>query len=184
MSDIEVRPDFITPEEEMMIYDLIAPLINPKIKSRQPIQYGSFHPCSDGIVNSTIPQVLQTLQHRLVETGILDKLPESVSVNIYPPKSIIIPHVDNTTSCGAVVPVIGLLADCPITFRNMRNGAIDETSSARKETHISLRRSVFIMRGDKRYNWTHQTEPIDSLRMSIVFRTQINSEKCIKKKNE
>lgn len=183
MSDIEIRPDFITPDEEKLIFDLVAPLINKNNKLRQSIQYGSFHPCCDGIVkDNDIPPILQTLQHRLVEIGILDKLPESMSVNMYPPRSFIVPHVDNIASCGAVVPVIGLMADCPIIFRSMQNGAIDETQSARKETHISLRRSVLIMRGEKRYKWTHQTDPIDEFRISIAFRTRLNMESCTKQK--
>lgn len=173
MSDIEVRPDFVTPEEEQLIYELIAPTIDKKNKSRQSIQYGSFHPCSDGIVhNNYMPPILKTLQQRLVDTGILDELPESVSVNIYPPRAFIIPHVDNITTCGPVIPVIGLMADCPVVFRSVKNGKIDETSTGKQETHTSLRRSVLIMKGDKRYKWTHQTKPIDEFRISLAFRTR------------
>lgn len=182
MSDIEVRTDFVTSEEEQLIYELIAPMINQKNKLRQSVQYGSFHPCCDGTVHDNyVPPILQTLQQRLVDTGILDELPESISVNMYMPGAVIVPHVDNITTCGPVIPVIGLMADCPIVFRSMKNGAIDETPTGKQETHTSLRRSVFIMRGEKRYKWTHQTKPIDKLRISLAFRTRsVNSAKsCV-----
>ena len=184
MSDIEIRPDFVTEEEEKTIVDLVMSQFNNKNSSRQSLQFGNFHPCSDGIVNHNVmPEIFDTLRHRLIDAGILDKLPDSVSVNIYPPKSTILPHVDNKRDCGNVIPVIGLLADCPLIFRSMKNGAIDETSSALKETYTSVRRGVFIMKGEKRHEWTHQTSPIDTLRISVVFRTRKNEQCCIQTKN-
>jgi alkylated DNA repair dioxygenase AlkB len=181
-NDIRIVKEFVTVDEEKQIVDFAMQFYHPKqctrveTQQRQAVRFGTFYPYA-GEEHHEIHPVLLDVQKRLVDQDVINKLPESTSINFYPPGAFISSHIDNTTTCGPVIPILGLLADCPFVFRSTCNGLVDTTSSGIQEPHTFPRRALFIMQGEKRYKWTHETWPTDKFRISIVFRTRIEHAK-------
>ena len=131
--DIVIRKDFVSQDEETAVRDLVRQFLDPRNPRRQVVRFGTFHPCSDGtIVPSAepLPSVLTGVAERLVAQGIVPAMPESMSLNIYPPTATILPHIDNPILCGPVINVVGLFEDNDILFKKVKGGIADDT-----ETH-------------------------------------------------
>jgi len=174
MTDLVVHRDFLTADEDQAVRALIDQYW-PRAESsaRHVVRFGPFRPCGDGILVAEIPPVLRALQERLSAAHLMDGWPESVSLNLYPPRATILPHVDNYLQCGPVVGVVGLLAPNDLLFRRLTSaGGVDHSATATVHTERLPAGALLLLQGDKRYHWTHETQPIDECRASLVFRTR------------
>ena len=161
--------NFITQEEEKELLKLID-FSTLNQTQRSVIRYGHFMPCSDGTRIPIIPDILQSLQEKINKLKIMNNYPESVSLNCYPPNTTILPHIDNYTEVGPVVVVLGLSQGTDLLFRKVDNGVQDKHVG---HSVYFPARSLFVLQGDKRYTWTHETAPVNQFRASIVFRPRI-----------
>lgn len=173
-SDIKLLYDFITPQEEQEFKtELFDKYADKCCKDRIAIRFGSLLPCNCGIVErEIIPEVVERLRNKLVSKGIID-FPDSITCNMYPPGTIINPHIDDVKMCGPLVVILSLFADTTITFRDTKMmHTLRNPSLAEKEEIYFPARTLFILGGDKRYTWTHETKATTTFRASIVFKSK------------
>ena len=182
--DITVVENFITAEEENALkVELVDKYFEPpspnssstttsnQIKIRQAVRFGTFNPCSSGLIVSEVPDIVKMLKHRLVEQKIVDREPESTSLNLYAPGTVILPHIDNFLHCEERVVIINFLGDGDHIYRYAPKGVIAKTPNEAKSLSVHIpSRSMVLLKGDKRYNWTHETVPQPHFRASLTFR--------------
>lgn len=156
--------EFITPDEEQ---DLIAKINNIQARKirdsrhRTSIsRFGSSLPYSSYIQSKVIPDYLLEYASRLFHGGLLDKKPNSVSINEYDTGHTIEPHIDSPNS-GPVITVLSL--ESPAVMKFTRPG------------HLALivglpPRSLIQIRGEIRTIWKHEILPVPGHRYSVVFR--------------
>lgn len=172
--DIQIIENFITTDEEEELKLLVDQYADMTEKKRQVVRFGKFNPCSYGIIIHQVPDIINNLKKRLIDEKYLTLSPESTSLNIYTPGATVLPHIDNVKHCGPIIVVIGLFANNDLLFKKCKNGLIDKSATAESKLITFPRRSLMILQGDMRYNWAHETLPIDVFRASIVFRTRLD----------
>ena len=120
-----------------------------------------------------IPKVLSIIGERLFNEGYFSRIPEQVIVNEYLADQGISAHIDQL-SFGGAVATVSLLESWPMLFR--RNDG-----SAKVEVFLEVR-SLALMTGESRYEWTHEIakRKVDTegglkrmrkRRLSLTFRT-------------
>lgn len=162
-------PEFITMDEEKELLTHVVsnvatmpprPAPNIKRKGRNRIQrFGSSAPYKSNVVSKTTPAFFDFILDRLVEQKLVNKRPESTTINEYLAGQVIEPHIDSKAS-GEVVTVLCLLSEATMTF----------ALGSDKESIILPPRSLVQLKNDLRHKWTHSIEPVPSLRYSVVFR--------------
>lgn len=160
--DIQVFENFITEEEEKEIIEIMQKYYNTRSNLRQVVRMGSFMPYVYGTILDEVPSVFVPIQQRLIDMKLTNVLPTSISVNMYPAKTKIAAHIDDITMCGHHIMVVGLCTESTLIFKKPRTNL--------QEIVRFPRRAIMVMQGEKRYKWTHETLPIDTFRMSVVFR--------------
>lgn len=121
-----------------------------------------------------LPEVLQGLAERLVAEGLFAAVPDQVIANEYLPGQGISAHVDCEPCFGDVVASLSLLSACEMRFACLESG---ETRAV-----ILPPRSLLVLAGPARSNWTHaiparRSDVSDGVRMmrgrrvSLTFRT-------------
>ena len=121
-----------------------------------------------------LPEWAAKLAHRLESEGLVRDLPDQLIVNEYTAEQGISPHVDSDSFADGVV-MISLLESWGMVFR--KKGVKD------KIEQLLERRSATVLRGEARYDWTHEipkrkTDPsspgkkrnIRNRRISLTFR--------------
>ncbi len=103
----------------------------------------------------SLPPWADSLARRLFAEGFLQHLPDQVIVNEYVGKQGISPHTDSGSFADGIA-MLSLLESWGMVFR--------QSGSNRRFEHKLERRSVAVMEGEARYNWTHEipkrkTEP-------------------------
>jgi alkylated DNA repair dioxygenase AlkB len=155
--------DFATPEEETAILQQVPPT-PPRlcVQERNSIRrFGSQSAYRTNVVGKFIPESISVLCRRLHQQKILDFVAHSITVNEYQKGQQIAPHIDEPR-CG---PVIAVLSMCsPATMRL--------TSNTDSYTIVLPPRSLVVMKDEIRYQWRHSVEPVEELRMSVVFRKE------------
>lgn len=124
-----------------------------------------------------LPEWAERLARRLVEQGLVPHLADQVIVNEYVKDQRIAPHVDCETCFADGIAMISLLESWEMIFKPRRG-------KGKRVVERLERRSVAVMTGDARYNWTHEipkrkTEPNNVLRVrrvSITLRKVIGVE--------
>jgi len=158
--------NFITPEEEVEILSHITEVKAKKIPTRNSIKrYGSSAPYRGNIVSKSIPDFLESLAVKLVEQGLMEKKPDSVTINQYCVGQGITPHVDSITS-GPVITILSLLSDATMRFH--LKGAKGKTVETIASAYPA--RALVQMKEKIRHLWQHSVDPVKSDRYSIVFR--------------
>lgn len=152
--------NFISKSEEKDIVSNIPPTIDLNKNTRNSIRrYGSNVPYKNQIESSDIPQYLGKLCVKIFEKGLLQIVPNSVSINEYLVGNSIAPHIDSPES-GEVITIISLLSDANMVF----------SKNDIEQKIIIPARSLIQLRDEVRYNWKHSILPVKSKRYSIVFR--------------
>lgn len=154
--------NFLSKDEEKNILDQIEPTIvkNRKGSDRNSVRrYGSNTPYKNQMVSDTIPLYLDCICDRLVSQNLLEKKPNSVSINEYCIGNGIAPHIDSLNS-GKIITVLSLMSDAIMVFSNEF-----------QEFSIKIPRlSITQMKDEIRYKWKHSVLPVKEKRYSIVFR--------------
>ena len=117
-----------------------------------------------------MPAWSRSVCQRLVEAGMMDRLPNQIGINEYLPGQGIAPHIDHM---GGTVVSLSLGSDCVMEFTR--------AGSAYAYPLLLERRSAVVLQGDARDMWKHgiskrKTDFIDgrafkrARRVSITFR--------------
>lgn len=120
-----------------------------------------------------LPEWLEALSKRLVETGHFNAMPDQVIANEYLPGQGISAHVDCEPCFADTIVSVSLLSACEMTFRHKATGA--------RKPIILEPCSAIILSGEARYGWTHEiparkSDYIEGLktlrhrRISLTFR--------------
>lgn len=172
MNEFQLLHDFITVDEEVELLRHITRAPWDSTLSRRTQQYGYHYNYTNVRVDrepiAAIPQWLDSIAQRLVDRGIMATKPDQVIINEYNPGQGIGAHTDHRYAFGPVVCSLSLAAEVPMVFQK-----------GRERVTIPLpRRSLAILKGDARYEWTHCIEARRSdagvprgRRISITFRT-------------
>lgn len=121
-----------------------------------------------------LPEELQGLGRRMVEAGIFAGLPDQVIANEYQPGQGISAHVDCEPCFGDVIVSLSLLSRCEMQFCCVETGE--------RRAAILPPRSLLVLEGAARHDWTHaiparRSDRMDGVplmrgrRVSLTFRT-------------
>jgi alkylated DNA repair dioxygenase AlkB len=121
-----------------------------------------------------LPEELQGLGQRMVEEGVFASLPDQVIANEYLPGQGISAHIDCEPCFGDVIVSLSLLSRCEMQFHCPGTGE--------RQAAILSPRSLLVLEGAARHNWTHaisarRSDNIDGVqlmrgrRVSLTFRT-------------
>jgi alkylated DNA repair dioxygenase AlkB len=162
---LRLIPSFVTKEEETELIAHIDAQEWSSALSRRVQQYGYEYSYKGKAVAKLgeLPEWLNGLVGKLLTAGIFDRVPTQVIINEYLPGQGINAHTDHKKLFGDVVCSLSLLSEVPMVF-------------ARGDESIEvplLRRSLVVLTGDARYEWTHCIEARKrgrSRRVSITFR--------------
>lgn len=156
--------DFITPEDETLILQQVPPTPpRAAVTERNSVRrYGSQSVYRTGVLEKSIPGSLSDICVRLFKEKILGYVPHSVTVNEYQRGQLIPPHIDDR-KCGPVIAVLSLLSKA-----RMRMESPEQVS----HWLVLPPRSLLLMKDEARYDWKHSVEPVEELRMSVVFRKE------------
>ena len=147
------RPDFITEDEEAKLLDCIDRGEWSAELQRRVQQYGWRYDYGKSRIDQSmrvgeLPEWAQELGRRLVNEGLMKKLPDQLIVNEYCGKQGISSHVDKTDDFSEHVATISLLETWDMVFRRI--------GSKEKVEKTLERRSVAVLTGDARYKWKHE----------------------------
>lgn len=166
---LTILPNFITTEEEADILTKIQGGEPQETVGRNCIQrFGSNQPYQKNVVSAVIPEYLGAVSEKIVKSGLLSQVPNSVTINEYLPGQGITAHIDSRSS-GDVITILSLLSHAVVDFQLKK-----------KEFSVLFpARALLQMRGEVRHKWTHAIKPDDAdvlpelirmRRLSIVFR--------------
>ena len=155
-----VVPDFLNKSEEDNIISNIPVTKIIKGSTRNSIRrYGSNTPYKNQMISDAIPEYLDNIALKIVNSGFLINKPSSISINEYLPGNSIAPHIDSLES-GPEITIVSLLSDAIMVL------------ALNNESHsvIVPARSLLQLKHEIRYKWTHSIMPVEKKRYSIVFR--------------
>lgn len=147
------KPEFITEDEERRLLACIDESHWSQPIQRRVQHYGWRYDYTQRRIDGSmrlgdLPAWAKELAHRFVDEGLVDDLPDQVIVNEYVGNQGISRHLDQPVSFAEHVATISLLETWGMVFR--RRGSKDKVE-------IPLeRRSVAILTGEARYQWTHE----------------------------
>ncbi|XP_055700460.1 alkylated DNA repair protein alkB homolog 8 [Phlebotomus papatasi] len=154
--------DFISEEEEEILQNCVnwseGENSGKELKHRQvkhfgyEFRYGTNDVDSDKPLMEKIPEECQILWQRMQEKhpDIDWPIPDQLTVNKYSPGQGIPPHCDTHSAFSGPIVSLSLGSDVVMDFRS----ASGENSSV-----FLPRRSLLLMTGESRYNWTHGITP-------------------------
>ena len=155
------KPDFITEDEEAKLLARIDEAEWSEELHRRVQHFGWRYDYRQRQIDETmrlgdLPAWAEELARRLVSEGLVDARPDQLIVNEYCGNQGITRHIDQPRSFAGQVATISLLETWGMVFR--RRGGKDKV-----EKRLA-RRSVAVLTGEARYQWTHEiparnTEP-------------------------
>lgn len=156
--------EFITPEEETFILQQVPPT-PPRlaVTERNSVRrFGTQSAYRTGVLDRVIPESLSNISFRLFKERILGYISHSITVNEYQKGQSIVPHIDDR-KCGPVIAVLSLLSKARMRM---------ESPGQVSHWVVLPPRSLLLMKDEARYDWKHSVEPVEELRMSVVFRKE------------
>lgn len=117
-----------------------------------------------------LPDPYRQLAERLTAEGFFHFVPDQVIINEYQPGQGISAHIDCEPCFGDTIVSLSLLSACLMRFFHC---------TTRQKTDIHLQpRSLLVMRGPSRYEWTHaipsrKTDTIEGQRQSRTRRLSL-----------
>ena len=147
------RSDFITEDEEAELLACIDGAEWSTELRRRVQHYGWRYDYKKRRVDESmrlgeLPEWAQELGRRLVNEGLMKDLPDQLIVNEYCGKQCISPHIDAPGSFTGHIATISLLETWDMRFRL--------PGTERRVDRPLERRSVAVLTGDARYEWTHE----------------------------
>lgn len=123
------------------------------------------------------------VMQRLIEKGIMESTINFMYLLLYEPNTYINAHRDSVSQFGPTITGVSLLGETVLTLRHclmtdgeiiaakLRTGYQPSQDTRHKKVSAKLPPgSVYVMSGRSRYDMTHETEAIDSERISITMR--------------
>ena len=168
-------PDFISPEEEIALLNVVRtlplhPLIFQGFEAKRKVKSFGYDYNFDKrqiTAGEAIPNVLEFIVERVAGSlSVTAAEIAEVLVTEYPPGSVINWHRDAPPFDR--IAGISLGSDCCFRFR-----PYDKSRQVRKNI-LSLNvtpRSLYIIAGEARQDWEHSIKPVKETRYSITFRT-------------
>lgn len=174
-------PEFITAEEERALLGAIdkSPWLNDLKRRVQ--HYGYRYDYKARTVTNDaylgeLPQWIEPIAKRLHDQGIFQVAPDQAIVNEYEPGQGISAHVDCVPCFGGTIASLTLGSGAIMQFQNMYDG--------RKEELYLQERSLIVLSGAARYEWTHailgrKSDIVNGFklerrrRVSLTFRTMV-----------
>lgn len=158
-------PDFVTPAEAASLAAEIddAPWITDLKRRVQHYGYRydyRVRTVSEGAYLGPLPDWLMGPGAQLKDAGWFQRLPDQVIVNEYEPGQGIGAHVDCVPCFSGTVASLSLLCSCAMRFQDRLSG--------KQLTHVLAPRSLLILEGPARFDWTHAIPA----RKSDVFHDQ------------
>lgn len=147
------REDFISLTQES---DLVAALDGGlwSTELRRRVQHFGYRYDyrARGMVESSflglLPEWLSDCRSGLVEHAFFSKAPDQVIANEYQPGQGISAHIDCVPCFGGVIASLSLLSACEMVFRHRMSGA--------RLSVLLAPRSLVVLTGPARYEWTHE----------------------------
>lgn len=167
------RPQFLSLQEELDLIGFID--LQPwelELKRRRQF-YGQSY--ISGNEYGEVPPILKNLAKKLYEAGLVHSVPDQVLINEYFPGQGIAAHVDYSATANSQVVTVSLLDTYPMQFAHVQSGEVYEKWLER--------RSVCVMSGPSRHDWTHEilkrkADPVEGggrrlrlRRVSVTYRT-------------
>lgn len=168
-------PGFVSEAEEReLLFRLDAVPWSTEMKRRVFSFGSSYGPDGQRVARAPLPEWVQAIADRLHERGLFTPVPDRALANEYLPGQGISPHVDYKSDFGDTVASLSLGSDV----------AMDFARGGKSETVWLERRSVVVMKGVARYEWTHgiarrKSDRVGefvvprSRRVSLTFRASI-----------
>lgn len=171
--------EFITPEEEQSLIKSVDSETWNHALSRRTQHYGYTYDYKRKKINhdedylGPLPKWSETIVDRIMACGLFKQTPSQMIVNEYEPGQGIAAHTDAMVF-GPVIASLSLGSDIIMRFENL---TIEKYYSQLLE-----RRSLIVLQGPARYQWTHEilkkkSEVFDGRvltrdrRISLTFRT-------------
>ncbi|MBI1326296.1 MAG: alpha-ketoglutarate-dependent dioxygenase AlkB [Alphaproteobacteria bacterium] len=149
---LQYLPDYITGDNEATLIQAIdsQPWITDLKRRVQ--HYGYRYDYKARAVNADaylgeLPEWLQALTQQLYTDKIFSELPDQVIVNEYMSGQGISAHIDCVPCFAETIASLSLGSDCIMQFHNPQSG--------QKCEQVLERRSLVILSGAARYEWTH-----------------------------
>ncbi|MBI1333690.1 MAG: hypothetical protein GC165_12520 [Armatimonadetes bacterium] len=168
-------PDFMSEAEELEVVQWIDSQPWDRGYARRRQFYGQSY--RDPSHYCEVPPILKAFAQRLFDLGLVLVVPDHVLINEYKPGQGIAAHVDEMPDPESQVVTISLLDCYPMEFAHIE-------SSAKFEQWLEPR-SVAVMSGPSRTEWTHEIYKRQSdvvqgggrrmrkRRISITYRTKL-----------
>lgn len=138
--------DFLTESEELEVVEWIDQQPWDHAYSRRRQFYGQSY--RDPSNYTEVPSLFKIFAERLHKTGLTLVVPDHVLINEYLPGQGIAAHVDEMPHPDSQVVTISLLDAYPMEFANIETGM--------KYEQWLDRRSVAVMSGPSKTDWTHE----------------------------
>jgi len=159
-SGLKVLETFVSIEEEIELLGLFDWAENcdseGAMKHRQVKHFGyEFNYNTNNIdptdpLEAKIPELCLDICQRAVDEGILDVLPDQLTVNRYLPGQGIPPHTDTHSCCTSTILSLSLGSSTVMQFKGPQANHVP--------VHLPAR-SLLVMGGEARYIWTHGITP-------------------------
>ena len=140
------QPNFLTGDEEKEMVAWIDEQPWDTAFSRRRQFYGCSYSRATPVV--AIPSLLGLYAVRLFEIGLVLEVPKQVLINEYLPGQGIAAHIDEMPNLQSQVVTISLLDTYPMLFAHSATG--------RTYDQLLECRSVAVMSGESRTDWTHE----------------------------
>lgn len=98
-----------------------------------------------------LPDWTMVIAHKLYVAGYFKSLPDQLIINEYMPGQGITPHIDCEPCFEDTIVSISLGSNCVMDFTN--------SLSQEKISMLLAPRSIVVLQGESRYNWTHGIAP-------------------------
>jgi alkylated DNA repair protein (DNA oxidative demethylase) len=150
-------------EEELLSHIDIQPM-SVKRGGRSSIKrWGSGGCYNNFVVSETIPEWLTAIAQKIIDAGLLQKMPDQISLSLFEKGDYVPPHIDNPQS-GKVITTLSLLSEAQMIF----------TKDGEKLDIPLPKRTLVQMWGELRNEWKHEIAPVNEKRYSLVFRHSKN----------
>jgi alkylated DNA repair dioxygenase AlkB len=152
IAGLNYLPDFITPQEEVALINIIDQQPWLTDLKRRVRHYGWKYDYTARRVDETmrlgpLPNWLMDYCKRLYNGGYFPKLPDQVIINEYMPGQGIASHVDCVPCFEETIASLSIGSACVMDFV--------DTATQEKISHLLEPRSLVIFNHDARYLWKH-----------------------------
>lgn len=166
---LHMQFNFITPEEEKYLLDCVDNSEWNNQLRRRTQHYGFIYDYSGGPLEKTkpFPQWAKQIAEKMINEKFITKCPDQMIVNEYNPGQGIGKHIDSDMFEDTI---ISLSLNSACLFRFSRNPTSFGKTKSRYDVNLKPR-TLVIMEGESRYEWSHQIPAIKKeRRVSLTFR--------------